>query len=124
MNKILLLSIIGALMLTSCGDDDDNSVNTIIGSWVATNFSVTSCDDPTVNNEVDSFSSEPCTASSMDECVHITYTFTGDILTIETSQFLFGTAESATDSGTFTTDGDQLTECYDGECFTSTFNID
>ena len=119
MKNLLLFTLLGALLLTSCGGDDS-----ISGTWVVTSLSSTSCDDPEENQSSSAFSTTACTATSIDECLYISYTFTETTLATVTSFAFQGMVSTETDSGTYTTDGDQITICDAGDCDTATYTID
>ncbi|MEQ9403989.1 MAG: hypothetical protein RIM99_10405 [Cyclobacteriaceae bacterium] len=90
--------LLSTLFLMNCGDDDDTAAS-YIGTWVATNIDINSCEDFTQDN----FSSVQCTDQS---CYKITLT---DSLTYEFQRVL------DTERGTWNSSGVVLTLCRDDE---------
>lgn len=92
MKNLLLFALLGALLFTSCGGDDS-----ISGTWVVTSLSISSCDDPDDNQTSSAFSTTPCTSTSMDECLSISYTFTETTISTVTAFTFSGIASTETD---------------------------
>lgn len=118
-NIIYLFLVLSTCLLVSCGDSDS-----LVGTWVVSANSFTSCDDPDDNETFTGFSAEPCTAQSADGCGYTAFTFTDTAISTVSNFTIAGMVQSDAESGTYTIEGDQITVCIGGECDPATFSID
>jgi len=98
--KLLRITLaLSVLIITgSCGDDDDASIDSeIVGTWTFTNDSYSECTDSEDNIEIE----QVCDA---DNCSKIRFESDGTLSGIETID-----GETETSTGTFSTNGDEVT---------------
>ncbi len=119
-NSLLLLLFAGALIFTSCGDDDETTIDDISGTYVGTKIELRNCTDPEENlNESGNTTDGICiTEDGTEACILIELTFNNgtytSVYTIEGGGLIF----TSTDMGTYdpSIGADEL--CIDGDCGT------
>jgi hypothetical protein len=118
MKNLLFFALLGALLFSSCGGDDDD----LVGNWVGVSADFVDCDDPNENSSV-TLSTEECTAAD-DGCFYVEFIFTETIVTANSQISFFGVFETDSESGSYTRNGDEIEVCFDGDCQSSQFSID
>lgn len=93
----LLIATLSGFLLFSCGDDDDDVEDPIVGSWKSTTFSLTDCDD----------GAPDLLDFACGGCIESQYNSDGTF----TSRILIPAVLDLTTEGTYSTNGNTLTSC-------------
>ncbi|MEP2773097.1 MAG: lipocalin family protein [Fulvivirga sp.] len=109
--KFFMLAAMVAFILTSCGDDDEDSGISLEGTvWVEKSFSSTGCDDPDDNES----GSSTCTSSNCSTILLSGGTFTS-------TEIEGGVTE--TSSGTYVVSGNTITVTFSDGGFSISFDV-
>ena len=108
-------------VIFACGSDDED---TVTGTWYATLLESTNCTDPFDNINLSDLSTDACTETSADGCVHYEYVFTETTFTYSATATELGQVISFSGAGTYTFDGNSITLCEDGDCDTANITLD
>lgn len=105
-------------MLTSCGDDDDATVEDLSGTYVGTKIELKNCNDPEENinysgNTADGICYEE---DGLTGCILLEMTFSNGTYTTTYTVDLAGFTFSSTDTGTYDPDSGADELCVDGNC--------
>lgn len=116
--QFFVLSVFSLLLLSSCSDDDDNTVESLSGKYVITKIEASGCSDPEENF---SFSGNTSNGVCEEEdgievCINICMTFTNGSYTTEYTISGAGFTYTAMDTGTYDPTNSASIICVDGDC--------
>lgn len=116
--KFFLLTICYVFLLASCSSDDDTTVEDLSGTYIATSFESSGCNDSEEN-----FSYSGNTTDGMcfmedgiSVCLIVEFTFGDGMYTTTVTSQGGGFSFTATDSGTYDPDSGADELCVDGDC--------
>ncbi len=106
----IVLSLVLGFGIMSCGDDDEVG-NSIVGTWSAVDVVRMDCTNPNSDGTI--------TLDCPTFCLITTFNSNGTA----SSTYTDPNSGSRTDGGTYTVDGNVLTQCDDNGCESVTFVI-
>ena len=124
-NPLYLISFMIIISFLFCGKQDESD---IIGSWVMYKKSKKSCTDPSQNTDNNLIiSTIPCEGDQLILCEYLSYEFTTNSVTRNTSGVIFGIRSNRTLEGNYIIQNEKLTLCFEKadeiDCNTYDFSL-